>query len=279
MDCREAEELFVPYLLGATDERERRLIDSHLESCGACSAALHRDGETVASLAFTLPQFEAPPQVKQRLLKRVERDGRLAKTASMLLMRVSEIAHGFAQSFMPHVGKAVASVLIVGVVLGGVWFNDRLNDISQDNHELTNQLQAARQREAEVLEAVKTQRSMTYEALSMSASPGTSVNLLRGTGAWTSARGMMMVSQTGTRALLLVVDLPPLPSDKVYQVWLIKGHTKYNAGWFTVDSTGYGQTVIIPVAPFWEFEAAGITIEPVGGSIGPTGVNVLKGDL
>ena len=88
-----------------------------------------------------------------------------------------------------------------------------------------------------------------------------------------------MVSQTGTRALLLVVDLPPLPSDKVYQVWLIKGHTKYNAGWFTVDSTGYGQTVIIPVAPFWEFEAAGITIEPVGGSIGPTGVNVLKGDL
>jgi len=46
-----------------------------------------------------------------------------------------------------------------------------------------------------------------------------------------------------------------------------------------VDSTGYGQTVIIPVAPFWEFEVAGITIEPAGGSIDPTGVNVLKGDL
>ena len=88
-----------------------------------------------------------------------------------------------------------------------------------------------------------------------------------------------MVSQTSTNALLLVVDLPLLPADKVYQVWPMKGRAKYNSGWFTVDSTGYGQTVIIPVAPFWEFEAAGITIKPAGGSVDPTGVNILKGDL
>jgi len=96
-------------------------------------------------------------------------------------------------------------------VFGGVWFNDRLNSIAQTNNDLTDQLQAAEQREAGVMEAVKTQHDMTYEALLMSTNPGSSVNLLRGTGAWTSARGMMMVSQTGTKALLLVVDLPPLP--------------------------------------------------------------------
>jgi len=127
--------------------------------------------------------------------------------------------------------------------------------------------------------AIKTQQDMTYKAPLMFANPGSSVSLLRGDGAWTSARGVMMVSQTGTDALLLVVDLPPLPADKVYPVWLMKERAKYNAGWFTVGSTGYGQTVIIPVAPFWEFEAAGITIEPAGGSVDPTGVNILKGDL
>ena len=127
--------------------------------------------------------------------------------------------------------------------------------------------------------AIKTQQDMTYKAPLMFANPGSSVNLLRGDGAWTSARGVMMVSQTGTDALLLVVDLPPLPADKVYQVWPMKGQAKHNAGWFTVGSTRYGQTVIIPVAPFWEFEAAGITIEPAGGSVDPTGVNILKGDL
>lgn len=164
-------------------------------------------------------------------------------------------------------------------MFGGVWFNDRLNSVAQTNNDLTDQLRAAEQREAEVMAAIKTQQDMTYKAPLMSDNPGSTVSLLKRTGAWTSARGVMMVSQTGTNALLLVVDLPLLPADKVYQVWLMKGRAKYNSGWFTVDSTGYGQTVIIPVAPFWEFEAAGITIEPAGGSVDPTGVNILKGDL
>ena len=76
-----------------------------------------------------------------------------------------------------------------------------------------------------------------------------------------------------------MVDLPPLPYGMVYQVWLIKDSRVHGAGWFTVDSTGYGQTVIIPVAPFREFDAVGITIEPRGGSIDPTGVSVLSGGL
>ena len=164
-------------------------------------------------------------------------------------------------------------------MFGRVWFNDRLNSVAQTNNDLTDQLRAAEQREAEVMAAIKTQQDMTYKARGMSTNPGSSVSLLRRTGAWTSARGVMMVSQTGTNALLLVVDLPLLPADKVYQAWPMKGRAKYNSGWFTVDSTGYGQTVIIPVAPLGEFEAAGITIEPAGGSNDPTGVSVLRGDL
>ncbi|MCH2314871.1 MAG: zf-HC2 domain-containing protein [SAR202 cluster bacterium] len=105
MDCREAEELFVPYLLGAIDERERRLMDSHLESCGACSVALHSDGQTVASFAFELPQLEVPSEVSRKLFKRVERYGRLA---SPIIMQAEAFGRGFSQAFMPHVGKAVA---------------------------------------------------------------------------------------------------------------------------------------------------------------------------
>ena len=151
--------------------------------------------------------------------------------------------------------------------------------MAQTNNDLTDQLHTAEQREAELMAAIKTQQDMAYKAPLTSAYPGSSVSLLRGTGAWPSARGVMMVSQTGTNARLLVVDLPLLPAEKVYEVWLMKERAKHNAGWFTVGSTRYGQTVIIPVAPFWEFEAAGITIEPAGGSVDPTGVNILKGDL
>ena len=279
MECKYGEELLVPYLLGAIDERERRLMDSHLDSCPTCSLALQGDGEAIARLASALPQLEVPLRIKELLLNRIDRDRRLLKAASRWPAIAKDTVASFRGAFAPHISKALAFTLVVGVLFVGVWFNGRLESISQDNETLTGQLDAAAQREAEVMQVVKSQRDMTYEALSMSFSPGTSVNLLTGTGPWTSARGMMMVSQAGTRALLLVIDLPPLPPDRVYQVWLIKHGRMYSAGWFTVDSTGYGQTVIIPVAPFGEFEAAGITIEPVGGSNDPTGASVLRGDL
>ena len=105
MDCREAEEQFVPYLLGAIDERERRLMDSHLESCGACSVALHSDDQTVASFAFELPQLKVPSKASRKLFKRVERYGRLA---SRIIMQAEAFGRGFSQAFMPHVAKALA---------------------------------------------------------------------------------------------------------------------------------------------------------------------------
>ena len=105
MDCREAEELFVPYPLRAIDERERRLMDSHLESCGACSVALRSDGQTVASFAFELPQLEVPSEVRRKLFKRMERYGRLT---SRIITQAEALGRRFSPAFMPHVGKAVA---------------------------------------------------------------------------------------------------------------------------------------------------------------------------
>ena len=300
MECKLGEELLVPYLLGAIDERERRLMDSHLDTCPACSLALQGDGEAITRLASALPQLEVPPRIKERLLDRIERESRKLMVASRFLAIARGLAVSLRGAFAPHMGKALASTLIVGVVFAVVWFNARLDSITQENVELTGQIDAAAEREAEVMQAmeelkgrpdavaqretevaqvVKTQRDVTHEALRMSFSPDTSVNVLKSDGPWPSARGMIIVSEAGTRALLLVVDLPPLPADRVYQVWLIKQGRMYSAGWFTVDSTGYGQTVIIPVAPLGVFEAAGITIEPAGGSNDPTGMSVLRGDL
>ena len=54
-------------------------------------------------------------------------------------------------------------------MFGGVWFNDRLNSVAQTNDDLTDQLRAAEQREAEVMAAIKTQQDMTYKAPLMSA--------------------------------------------------------------------------------------------------------------
>ena len=307
MDCREAEELLESYLLGALDSRERELVDSHLETCLDCNLKLQGDGETVARFALAVPQLEVPPRVKERLFSRIEAASPTPKMAPKLAGAFTGFWESLGGAFVSHTGKAVAGVLVLGLVFGGVWFNFRLDQISEENKEQSALLEAtaeenreqsalleatakenkeqsalleaAAEEEAHVVEMVRDQHRYTYEALLLSVTPGTSLNMLWGTPEGAGARGMVMVSHTGAKALLLVLDLPPLSRDQVYQIWLIKDDSRYSGGLFTVDSTGFGQTVIIPVSPFAEFDAIGITVEPAGGSVGPTGTSVLKGDL
>lgn len=151
--------------------------------------------------------------------------------------------------------------------------------VSRVNSNLTGQLASVMARESQAVEMIIRQRYFTYEALRMTATPGTTVNMLWGTGWSAQSRGMVMVSSAGTTGVLLAFDLPSLPADHEYKIWLIKDGQKYGVASFNVDSTGYGQAVIIPVTPFTEFEGIGITIEPTDGTANPTGTSVLKGDL
>ena len=321
MDCNVAENLYEFYVLGALDSEERGLMDSHLETCDACSERLRQDGETAALLAFAVPQVEVPERVKQALFSRVDADLGLSERIG-LGTRFVRLWRGAGRTLAMSPGAAAASILLFSLVSGGLWFNSRMNRISVESESLSGRLESVSEslnarlesvaerdaelvemvtaqgeslndlesvseslnarlesvaeRGAELVEMVATQQELAYEALRFNTA---SVSLLRGQGTTWKARGMMMVSRSEPRAVLLTVNLPPLPDDKEYQVWLISGGRKYSGGLFRVDSTGFGKVVIIPVVPFSEIDALGITIEPAGGSHGPTGVNVLKGDL
>jgi len=273
MDCREAEEFQGPYLLGALGSRDRWRLESHLDGCRDCRIRLRGEGETVTRLAFTVPPLEVPSHVKQRLLARVDADLQTAKpvTRAVRMRRFWGVASS-------HPARAAAAVLILGLVLSGLWFNTRLSHISKENAEMTGQLESVAEGEAKVLKMVSDQRYLT----SMTAAPGVSVNMLWGTEDSSRAWGMIAccaVSNSGVTAILAVLNLPPLPNDQVYQVWLVKGGQKHSAGIFTVDATGYGQTVLLPVIPFHQIEAIVVTVEPSEGSSWPTGMKVLNGDL
>ena len=288
MECRDAEELLVPYLLGALDRQDRRRVREHLEGCAACSMKLEGDGEVVARLAYAVPQVPVPPEVKERLMARVAAEEARPRLAmASLAARATAWLRG---ASAPRRGVAFATALTVAVALLAAWFNLRLDHLADRSEELDRrvasvaekenlmdqELEAALQRDHQLLEMIRQQRYLTY----MAASPGVTVSMLSSAERrYSGARGMIVMTRDGSTALLAVLDLPPLPPDKVYQVWLIKGNQRYSAGVFTVDSTGYGQTVIIPVAPLGEYDAIGITVEPAGGSPGPTGTSVLKGDL
>ena len=285
MECNEAADLLGPYALNALDAEERVQVESHVERCGDCLLRLQEEMEMMVGLALAVPQRPVPSDVKRRLMARIDagRTRGLSARWAARAVGVERVLSTLLRGLVPHTGKAITAFVVAGVVFGGIWFNDRLNDISAASAELGGEIESMVEREAEVRTMVANQRYLS----SVSASPGVSVNLLRGTERATAAWGMLTccaVSDNGLVALLGVFDLPPLPPGQVYQTWLIRNGQRHPGSQFTVDSTGYGQTVIIPQAilpefdpvnmyiPFNEFDAIGITVEP-------SGTAVLQGDL
>ena len=92
-----------------------------------------------------------------------------------------------------------------------------------------------------------------------------------------TARGVL--SAAGPIGVLVVYDLPPLDVSQQYQLWLIQDGQRTNGGVFSVDQTGFAQLQVEAPQPLLKYSAFGVTVEPAGGSPGPTGAKVLGGEL
>jgi anti-sigma-K factor RskA len=80
-------------------------------------------------------------------------------------------------------------------------------------------------------------------------------------------------------AYFVVKGLPATPSNKVYQLWLVKGKTPTSAGTFTYSGSG-PEIVQVPMVTS-RFSVAAVTLErgPHGSNHGPTGHMLLAGPL
>ena len=93
------------------------------------------------------------------------------------------------------------------------------------------------------------------------------------------ASGMLVISADGEHGTLIFDKLPQLDSGHQYQLWLIKDGKRTSVGVFSVGEGGYGSLWVESKIPLADYSGFGITIEPQGGSPGPTGEKVLGGEL
>jgi anti-sigma-K factor RskA len=93
------------------------------------------------------------------------------------------------------------------------------------------------------------------------------------------ATGFVLISADGDDGALVVDGLPPLGESQQYQVWLIQNGQRTSGAVFSTDEKSYGGTQIKVSGSLLEYSAVGITIEPSGGSLQPTGAKVLGGQL
>ena len=91
------------------------------------------------------------------------------------------------------------------------------------------------------------------------------------------ATGMIVISLDGEHGTLVVDRLPVLSEEQQYQLWLIEDGERTDGGVFSVGPSGYASMWVGAPIPLGDYDAFGITIEPAGGSRGPTGEKVLGG--
>lgn len=98
---------------------------------------------------------------------------------------------------------------------------------------------------------------------------------LLGTESASEAQGLIIIGSEGVEGALVVEDLPPLDSGHQYQLWLIKGGERTSGAVFSVDDDGYTAFMLSSSIPLSHYTDFGITLEPAGGSSGPTGPKIL----
>ena len=105
------------------------------------------------------------------------------------------------------------------------------------------------------------------------------VAALEGTGGAHEAYGTVVLDPADLEGVLAVTGLERLDAGHQYQVWLIRGGERRSAGVFSVDDEGYGALLLKVPADFRDFAALGISVEPAGGSVAPTGAKVMGGAI
>ena len=91
------------------------------------------------------------------------------------------------------------------------------------------------------------------------------------------ASARLVPTADARRATLVAQGLPPLPPDRQYQLWLIKDGVRVSGGVFSVSPDGRAKVAVRAPMPLATYTGFGVTIEPAGGSPGPTGPRVLAG--
>jgi anti-sigma-K factor RskA len=233
------DELLAAYALDCLDQGEKEEVTRHLAQCAQCRAELNAYQEVAALLPFGGSLVDPPPDLKARLLAQVESQSRPD----------SRPAPGWIDRILGWTRRSAplwGTVSLVLVVLLGISNLLLWGQVRQMQSTLPSQMQFVR---------------------------------MSGTDAAPAAQGVIVIGADGDHGTLVVDKLPPLQADKQYQLWLIDDGKRTDGGVFSVDRDGYGSLWVSSPRPLASYPSFGVTIEPQGGSPGPTGQKVLGGSL
>lgn len=233
--CRELAELYELHAMGVLDADDKSEIEAHLNTgCPVCSAGI-KQATAFMSLLATMPeQVQAPSRLRRRVLASVG---------------VEKTTRGWIAAF-----AAAACALMIAVI---GW--------NGENRKRDNALAEARAEIRRTAADLASARS----ALQFLNEPETR-QVIFGQGQRQPPRGRVLLN--AERGVLLIAsNLPPAPSGKIYELWVIpKRGAPQPAGLFQSNPQGYALYLRGGAVDMTTTGAIAVTLEPASGSGAPT---------
>lgn len=232
-------DLLPAYVLDILDPAERVEVQAHLDTCSECRAEVAALNEVTDLLALAVPQMVAPEGLRERVLDE-------ARGGSDTADRMDE------ESWWQRTGQALERFRALPVwrpVLAGFILLLLISNVY-----LLFRLQRVENRPLAGEQTIN----------------------LGGTDAAPGASGIMFVRQGDPTGTLVVNGLPDLGPEQQYQLWLVRDGERDTGAIFSVEEEGFTSIPVNGQEALPSYTRFGITIEPAGGSPGPTGDGVLR---
>jgi len=241
------------HAMGSLQGEELAPLQAHLQTCADCSRELELLRGDMALLAMSTAGSAPPRRARQRLLEAVAREPRHA--AAPIRGR-----RGF-WSLAPWFAAAAAAVMVVLLF--------------EQNRELKSHVAAMNalfvdqklqlQRAQEVVETFTASESQQVTLVAAKTVP--------------QPQGKTFYLRSKGGLIFLANNLPQLPPEKIYELWLIpKTGVPIAAGLFKPDTRGSASVVNPPLPTGVEAKTFAVTLEPDSGSHqAPRGTFVIVG--
>ena len=239
MSCDDANLLLAAQAVGSLEPHEVPALEAHMRRCQRCQCAVEQYAAVAAVLPLTLEPLEPPAALRTQLFTRIHAEAGVREHAPSLRERLRSFWAHIPASRGLTIAAAVSATAAVSLVA---------------SHQIERSIQ----------------------------SPAPVAIHFRGTTEAPSAEGSLTYDRQTKQAVVNVVGLlgPPAvprtgPGSEAYEVWLIRSdNSVVAAGYLTLAPDGQAWTAAIN-ADLSRYVGLATTVEPPGGSLTPTGPEVI----
>ncbi len=232
------EELKDAYVLGALPQEERREFEEYLAAHPGRRAEIEELSAVVGLLALSPQEREPSPELRSRILEAVGAEAVRPRAGR-------RSALGWLGELLGARNLALGAVALL--VIGLFSWSMLLRAEVQDLRSRVQNLQASQDTKI----------------------------VLEGSGAAEEAR-VEVVTLEGGRAVLMAENMPAVPEDKTYQIWVIEDDVPKPSGLFEPKQDSAAAVVEHPLK---DGDAIAVTVEPEGGSPKPTSDPLLAAEV